>query len=80
MNTKMQKVVNKNVVATISHNEFKEVLLNNKCRRHSMNRTQIRDHNDIHFDDKIYTENMDMPDWVLDVRVNYKKAVLLIFF
>ena len=22
-----------------------------------MNRTQIRDHNDIHFDDKIYTEN-----------------------
>ena len=71
----MQKVVNKNVVATISHNEFKEVLLNNKCRRHSMNRTQIRDHNDIHFDDK-----MDMADWVLDVRVNYKKAVLLIFF
>ena len=57
MNIKMQKAVNKNVVATISHNEFKEVLLNNKCRRHPMNRTQIRDHNDIHFDDKIYTEN-----------------------
>ena len=57
MNIKMQKVVNKNVVASISHNEFKEVLLNNKCRRHSMNRTQIRDHNHIHFDDKIYTEN-----------------------
>ena len=28
---------NKNVVATISHNEYKDVLLNKKCIRHSMN-------------------------------------------
>ena len=32
--------VNKNVVATIGHNEYKNVLLNNKCIRHSMNRIQ----------------------------------------
>ena len=37
---KKAKAVNKNVVATISHNEYKDVLLNNnKCIRHSMNRT-----------------------------------------
>ena len=36
--------MNKNVVATISHNEYKDVLLNNKCIRHSMNRIQSKDH------------------------------------
>ena len=30
--------VNKNVVATIGHNEYKDVLLKNKDLRHSMNR------------------------------------------
>ena len=34
------KVVNKNVVATISHNEYKETLLNNKCIKHPINRTK----------------------------------------
>ena len=29
------KDVNKNAVATISHNEYKDVLLNKKCIRHS---------------------------------------------
>ena len=32
------KVVNRNVVATISHNEYKDVLLGNNCILHSMNR------------------------------------------
>ena len=32
------KGVNRNVVVTIRHNEYKDVLLNNKCIRHSMNR------------------------------------------
>ena len=34
----------KNVVATVSHNEYKDVLLNNKCIRHSMNRIQCKYH------------------------------------
>ena len=34
----------KNVVATISHNEYKDVLLNNKYIRHFMNRIQCKDH------------------------------------
>ena len=34
----------KNVVATISHNEYKDVLLNDKCLRHSMKRIQNKDH------------------------------------
>ena len=41
---KKAKGVNKNVVATIGYNEYKEVLLNNKCIRHSMNRIQSKDH------------------------------------
>ena len=32
------KGVNRNVVVTIRHNEYKDVLLNNKCIRHSINR------------------------------------------
>ena len=56
--------MNRNVVATISHNECNDVLLNNTCLRHSMNRIQSKDHkirtyeiNKISlscFDDKIY--------------------------
>ena len=34
---KKVKGVSKIVVATISHSEYKDVLLNNKCFRHSMN-------------------------------------------
>ena len=64
---KKAKVVNKNIVETISHNEYKDVLLNKKCFRHSMNRIQSKDHkigtyeiNKISlfcFDDKIYIQN-----------------------
>ena len=36
--------VNKNVVATISHNEYKDALLNKKCLRHWMNMIQSKDH------------------------------------
>ena len=41
---KKAKGVNRNVVATISHNEYKDVLLNEKCLRHSINRIQSKDH------------------------------------
>ena len=64
---KKAKGVNRNVVAAIIHNEYKDVLLNKKCLRHSMNRIQSRDHrigtyeiNKISllcFDDKIYIQN-----------------------
>ena len=61
---KKAKVVNKNVVAIISHNEYIAALLNNKCLRQSMNRIQSKNHRignyEINkfslpcFDDKIY--------------------------
>ena len=35
--------VDKNVVATLSHNIYKDVLLNNKYLRHSMNGVQSKD-------------------------------------
>ena len=41
---KKTKAVNQNVVATISHNKYKDVLLNNKYLRYSMNRIQSKDH------------------------------------
>ena len=41
---KKAKSVNRNVVATISHNEYEDALLNNKCIRHSINRIQCKDH------------------------------------
>ena len=41
---KKTKAVNKNAVATIGHNEYKDVLSKNECLRHSMNRIQIKDH------------------------------------
>ena len=59
--------MNRNVVATISHNEYIDVLLNKKCLRHSMNRIQSKDHrtetykiNKISlscFDDNIFIQN-----------------------
>ena len=61
---KKTKDENKNVVATISHNEYKDHLLNNKRIRRSKNRNRSKDHrigtyeiNKISlpcFDDKIY--------------------------
>ena len=64
---KKAKGVNGNVVATIRHNEYKVVLLNKKCLRHSMNRIQSKDHKigtyEINkmslscFDEKIYIPN-----------------------
>ena len=61
------KGVNRNIIATISHNKYKDVLLNKKCLRHSMNRIQSKDDrigtseiNKISlscFDDKIYIQH-----------------------
>ena len=36
--------MNRKVVETISHNKYKDVLLNNKYLRHSINRIQSKDH------------------------------------
>ena len=41
---KKAKGVNKNVVATISHNEYKAFLFNKKCLRHSMIMIRSKDH------------------------------------
>ena len=34
----------RNAVTAISHNEYKDILLNKKCLRHLMNRIQSKDH------------------------------------
>ena len=61
---KKEKGVNKNIISTITHKEYKDVLLNNKCVKHSVNRIQSKNHrigtyeiNKIFFDDKIYVQN-----------------------
>ena len=63
---KKAKSINKNVVSITSHNEYKDVLLNNNCLRLLMNRIQSTDHgigtSEIKknllscFDDKIYIQ------------------------
>ena len=40
---KRAKGGNRNVVATISHEEYKDVFLNKKCLTHSINRIQSKD-------------------------------------
>ena len=64
---KKAKDVNRNVVATIIHNEYKDVLLNKKYLRNSMSRIQSKDYKIgtyeiskislTSFDDKIYIQN-----------------------
>ena len=41
---KKAKDINRNVVGKITHNEYKDVLLNKKCLRHMMNRIQRKNH------------------------------------
>ena len=63
---KKAKGVNKNVVATISHNKYKDFSLNKKCLRNATNGIHKEDHrigtyeiNNISlccFDDKIYIQ------------------------
>ena len=70
------KDLNKSVGPTISHNEYKDVLLNKKCLRHSMNMIQNKDHiiesyeiNKISLswiDDKIYIQNNGCDGLALD--------------
>ena len=64
---KKTKSASRNVVKEITYDEYKDVLLNNKCLRKSMNRIQSKDHKigayEIKkfslscFDDKIYMQN-----------------------
>ena len=77
---KKEKGVNENVVATIIHNEYKDVLLNKKSLSHSMNSIQNKDHrigayeiNKISFssfDDRIYIQNNEckglISSWLLE--------------
>ena len=77
---KKAKVVNKNVVATKSHNEYKDVLLNQKCMRNTTNRIQSKDHRigtyEMNktllscFDDKVYVRNNGYDGLALAIRVN----------
>ena len=71
---KKAKGINKNVVVTISHTEYKDILLNTKCSRHSINRIQSKDHrigiyeiNKISlpcFDEKIYIQDNGYDRWL----------------
>ena len=61
---KKPKGMNRNIVVTINHNEYQDVLSNNICIRHSMNRSLSKDHRIetskislVFFDDKIYEQN-----------------------
>ena len=65
--------MNKNLVATRTHNEHKDVLLNKKCLRHLMNRIESKIHRigiyeidkipSSFFDNKIYWILNNGYDW-----------------
>ena len=58
----------------IDHNEYKHVLFNNKCTKHSMNRIQSKDHRKVTyeinkislscFDEKYISKTMDTMDYL----------------
>ena len=64
---KKAKGMNKNVVARINYDKYKDVFLNNKWFRHSRNRIQSKDNSIgtyeinkillLSFDEKIYIQN-----------------------
>ena len=64
---KKAKGKNKNVAVIINHNKYKDILLNNKCLRHSVNRILCKNYRirtfEINkfslscFDDKVYSLN-----------------------
>ena len=82
---KKGKGVNKNVVATIRHNKPKDVLLNKKCFRHSINSIQSKDHrigtyeiNKISFscfDNKTYIQNNGCDGLALILELIIKKKL-----
>ena len=84
---KKAKGVNKNIVATISHNEYKNVLLNKKCLRHSTYVIQIKDHrigtykinyiSSSCFDDEVCIQNNGCDGLALGYYSYYKKTVIL---
>ena len=47
---KKAKGMNKNVVAAMIHNEYKDNFLNNKCLRHWKNRIQSKNHGIGHYE------------------------------
>ena len=67
LQSKILQWIKKNVVTTISHNKYKDVLLNNECLIHSMNWIQsknqrigtysINKKTSSCFDDKMYIQN-----------------------
>ena len=78
---KKAKGVNRNVVEAITHNENKDVLLNKKRFRHSMNRIPSKDHKIGTYEIKKFlclalmikytSKTIDVMDQLLVIRVNY---------
>ena len=68
----VENIKNQRVWITISYNEYRDILLTNRCLRHLMNRIQskayiigtyeINKNSWSFFDDKIYIQKMDMMD------------------
>ena len=59
--------VNKNVVERINHSEYKNVLLNKKCLRNSMNRIQGKNHTIRNYEiNKIFLSWFDYKIYILN--------------
>ena len=56
--------MHKNAVATISHNEYKDVSLNHKYSRHSMYRIQSKNHRTGKYEIKKFLCHALMKKWI----------------
>ena len=89
MKTKMHKLTDNAVysIVAISHSEYKDLFLNKKCLRHSMNRIQSKDHKIGTSEIKKFlyhalmikytSKTLDMVDSLLVIRINYIKCSYL---
>ena len=86
MRIKRTRDPNRNVLATVSHDKYKDVLLNNNCLRHSINRIPSKDHKTRTYEvNKVLTclalitnyisKTMGMMDQLLAIRDNIKPVI-----
>lgn len=63
--------MNKNIVATISHNGYKDFFLNRKCLWHSMNKIQSKNHSIEIFEiNQFYLSSFDYKNYILDNKID----------
>ena len=71
--------MNKNVVAKISRNRYKDVLMIRRCLLHSVNRIQSKNHKiEIHEINQFYMRCFDYKIYILDNKNDVLELIVII--